>query len=345
MRRRTALGAIGMGAIAARALTGCRPLVQAAGAPPTGFPGPSLGPDAFVSFDGTRLPMHVWQAKDASGSAVSPWAVIVGLHGMNDYAEAFGLAGPYWAGQGITTYAYDQRGFGRAPGRGVWGGEALMDQDLRTAVALARARHPHAILAVVGESMGGAVAISTFASDRPPPADRVVLAAPAVWGWDAQPVPSRVVLWLAAHVAPSSRLVTPNWLARRIMASDNVEELRRMGRDRNMIFDTRIDTLYGLVGLMQRAREQVGRVRAPVLFLYGAHDQIIPKAAAFYAARRLKRTDRSAYYAQGFHLLTRDVERRRVWDDITAFIRDPAAPAPSGAPIVPGAPTPPNTPA
>jgi alpha-beta hydrolase superfamily lysophospholipase len=341
MRRRTALRlAAGLG-LTGLGLSACQPEVQTPGLPPRGFVGPSLslereGPGVFVSFDGTRLPMQTWRAVDASGApSVDPWAVIVALHGMNDYAEAFTLPGPYWAAEGITTYAYDQRGFGRAPDRGVWGGVTLMSQDLRTAVALARAAHPGAIVAVVGESMGGAVAIAAFASDDPPAADRLVLASPAVWGWDAQPLAYRAALWLTAHVAPSSRVEAPNWLVSHIQASDNLEELRRMGRDRNMIFRTRTDTLYGLVSLMQQARQDLGRVRAPVLFQYGAHDQIIPKDAAFYAARFLKPTDRSAYYADGYHLLTRDLGRRRVLDDIVAFIRDPAASLPSGAPLIP----------
>jgi esterase/lipase len=87
---------------------------------------------------------------------------------------------------------------------------------------------------------------------------------------------------------------------------------------------------------MQLARQDLGRVRGPVLYQYGAHDQIIPKDAAFYAARRLKPTDRSAYYADGYHLLTRDLGRRVVLDDIIAFIRNPSAPLPSGAPPIPG---------
>ena len=63
-------------------------------------------------------------------------AVIVALHGVNDSRAAFRLAGPWWAEQGIETWAVDQRGFGEAPGRGVWAGEARMAEDLRTAVAL-----------------------------------------------------------------------------------------------------------------------------------------------------------------------------------------------------------------
>jgi alpha-beta hydrolase superfamily lysophospholipase len=330
MRRRVALAGL-IGAL----LAACAPRVQTRATTPPTFTGPHFTDDALISFDGACLPMKVWPATGSDGMAVEPWAVIVALHGMNDHHAAFTLPGPYLASHGITVYAYDQRGFGQAPHRGVWGGTALMTQDLRAAVALARAAHPYAVVAVLGESMGGAVAIAAFASADPPAADRVILASPAVWGWDAQPIPNRIALWLTAHIAPSSRLEPPRLITDHIQASDNIEELRRMGRDPGMIFTTRTDTIYGLVNLMQQAREEIGQVKAPMLDLYGAHDQIIPKNAAFYAARRLSPTARSAYYAHGYHLLTRDLGRQVVLDDLIAFIRDPKAPLPSGAPPIP----------
>ena len=94
----------------------CAPIEQRPLSPTLGFAGPRLDSDAFVSFDGARLGLTRWIPAGA------PWAVIVGVHGMNDYANAFHLAGPYWASLGIATYAYDQRGFGRSPERGVWAG-------------------------------------------------------------------------------------------------------------------------------------------------------------------------------------------------------------------------------
>jgi alpha-beta hydrolase superfamily lysophospholipase len=314
-------------------LSACAPVVQSAGTPELGFSGPTLAADSFTAADGVRLPLTVWAAEG------QPKAVVVALHGMNDYANAFHLAGPWWAGRGITTYAYDQRGFGRAPQRGVWPGPELMADDVRVLTALVRAQHPGAIVTVVGHSMGGAVAIAAFSSDNPPVADRVVLVAPGVWGWSRQALPNRFLLWTTAHLAPGQILTTPSWLARRIRASDNIEVLRAMGRDQNMIFDTRVDAVFGLVQLMQIADRNIGRVKAPVLYLYGAKDQIIPAKAALHAAAKLKPTDRSAYYAEGWHLLERDLQAHKVWADIEAFIFDPNAALPSGAPIVPGAPT------
>ena len=208
-------------------LTACAPLaVQKAGRPDIAFSGPRIEGDRFVSFDGAHLGLTVWPAAGA------PSAVIVGVHGMNDYANAFHMAAPWWAEQGVTTYAYDQRGFGRSPERGVWGGEDLMTEDLRTLVALVRARHPGVPVVVAGESMGGAVAIAAFASDRPPAADRLVLLSPAVWGWSNQPLPNKTMLWFAARLTGEKVYTPPEWLTRRVAPTDNREELVAMGRVR-----------------------------------------------------------------------------------------------------------------
>jgi alpha-beta hydrolase superfamily lysophospholipase len=313
------------------ALSACAPmLVQQARTPPPGFTGPHFEAHRVVSFDGTRLGLTTWEAKG------EPWAVIVAAHGMNDYANAFHLAAPEWAKAGVTTIAYDQRGFGRSPGRGIWAGDELMIDDLRTVAALARAKYPDAILAVAGESMGGSVAAAAFASDRPPPADRLILLSPGVWGWRAQPLPNKTLLWLAANLTAGKVYTPPRWVTDHVSPTDNREELIAMGRDPLMIWGARSDTLYGLVELMDRAAEDVGDDNVPTLYLYGAHDDIIPKKAAFRAAKGLKASDQSAYYARGHHLLTRDRQREVVIGDVLSFIRDPQAPLPSGAPPIPG---------
>jgi alpha-beta hydrolase superfamily lysophospholipase len=311
-------------------LAACAPTLQRAGRPEAGFTGPHLEAHDLVSFDGARLGLTRW---DAEGPG-APWAVIIGVHGMDDYANAFHLAAPWWAARGVTTYAFDQRGFGRSPGRGLWAPDALRIEDLRTLVALARRRHPGALVAVVGESLGGAVAIEAFASARPPDADRLILAAPAVWGWSTQPLPYRVVLWLADHLAPAKVFTPPDWLTDHVAASDNREELIAMGRDPLMIWGARTDALYGLVNTMENAARDISLLRTPTLYLYGERDEIIPRSATLHAVRRLPSTDRTALYPEGWHLLLRDRQAPRVWADILAFIRDPGAPLPSGAGVV-----------
>jgi len=303
------------------------PAIQPPMTPPPGFAGPSLAADAVIMDDGARLPLARWTPE------TEPWAVIVALHGMNDSRAAFRLAGPWWAEQGIETWAIDQRGFGQAPGRGVWAGEARMVQDLRTTVALARARHPRATIAVAGESMGGAVAIVAFASDRPPDADRLILLAPAVWGWSAQGPLNSAGLWFAARTMGDRAVEAPEWAVRALPASDNRLELFRNYRDPNSLITTRFDALYGLVDLMESASRRLGDVRAPTLLQYGAHDNVIRREPMRQALERAGDRPglRTAFYPDGWHILNRDLQAETVYRDVEAWLRDPAAPLPSGA--------------
>ena len=128
--------------LAALLLAACAPTLQRAGRPDLAFTGPRIERDAFVSFDAARLGLTRW---DAAPDPEHPWAVIIAVHGMNDYANAFHFAAPWWASQGVTTLAYDQRGFGRSPRRGIWAPDDLRTEDLRTLVALARRRWPGAL--------------------------------------------------------------------------------------------------------------------------------------------------------------------------------------------------------
>lgn len=309
-------------------LAACAPRVQAPFDPPHDYRGPAFEEAVFRSFDGAALRLQSWTPPEGQ----EPWAVIIALHGMNDYSEAFYLAGPAWAAQGAAVYAYDQRGFGASPHRGVWPGERLLVEDLRTAAAVARRRHPNATIAVVGDSMGAAVAIAAFGSARPPDADRLILVAPAVWGWSSLPDLYALTLRLTAWTIPGRPVSPPRGVQRRITPSDNEEMLRKIGADPLMLFETRIDALYGLVSLMETASRRIAAVQAPTLFLYGEKDQIIPRRAAERAATALPAGGRSLLYEDGYHMLLRDRQAAVVHADVLAFIADPARPAPSGAP-------------
>lgn len=321
--------------MAATAAAACVPTVQRAERPGPNFQGPrfEVGAQRFVSFDGAPLGLSAWLPP--AGQQTN--AVIIGLHGMNDYGEAtFYLLGPWFAQRGVAVFAYDARGFGRSPDRGVWGGQRLMTEDVRTAVRVARQMYPNATLAVVGDSMGSAEAIATFGEPGAPSIDRLILTAPAVWGWSTMPPLYSLTLWMSAHTFPWQPVTPPRGVVRHITPSDNTAMLQHIGRDHNMLFTTRIDALYGLVGLMETASKRTASLNGNVAFLYGAHDQIIPRASAVQAARRLPPTARTAIYPDGYHMLIRDLHRELVYGDILSFIQDAAAPFPSQAqPLVP----------
>lgn len=310
----TRLLAILLLALAALA-AGCAQRLQDVGSPSSP---PQLTGEAIVTADGTRLPLQAWTAS-------RPRAVVLALHGMNDYANAFAMPGPWFADRGISLFAYDQRGFGRTDQRGLWPGSRALVDDLATAVALLRSAHPDVPLYVMGVSMGGAVAMKAAAKGLA--VDGLILVAPAIWGWQAMNPVYKVSLWLAAHTVPWH---TATGSGLDIRPSDNIEMLRALGRDPHVIKETRIDAIYGLVSLMDEAYAAAGDIDVPVLYLYGARDEIIPAGPTQDTMQRLASSKRIVIYRDGWHMLLRDNQRARVWQDIAAWILDPAAPLPWG---------------
>jgi alpha-beta hydrolase superfamily lysophospholipase len=287
---------------------------------------PIIVDEALRVSDGAELPLQVWLP------AEPPTAVVLALHGFNDYANFFAAAGAYLTGRGIASYAYDQRGFGRAPNRGLWAGEAALIEDLRAAVRALRRQHPRLPLYLLGESMGGAVAMVALTDSDAPEVDGVILVAPAVWGRETMPWLQTASLWVAAHTLPELKL---SGRGLGVRPSDNREMLRALGRDPWIIKETRVDSLYGLVGLMDRALAASGRLPAPALILYGRRDELVPAEPIRKMLERLPAGGsdryRVAIYEQGYHMLLRDLQAEAAWADIAVWIADDKAPLPSGA--------------
>jgi alpha-beta hydrolase superfamily lysophospholipase len=271
--------------------------------------------DRYVTRDGMKLGLMHWDA-------AMPSAVVVALHGMNDYSNAFSMPAPWWAEHGISTYAYDQRGFGRSPQTGIWPGSRLMRRDLADFVDVMRARHPNTPVFVLGESMGGAVAMTAFASDMPPKADGLILIAPAVWGRETMPFSYRVALWTAAHTLPWKSF---SGSGLKITPSDNIEMLRANGRDPLFLKRSRTDAIYGLVSLMGEAYAAAPRLNGgPLLYLYGGRDEVIPKRPTEAVMGYLEPDATVMTYPTGYHMLLRDLNAEPRWADVAAWIREKA---------------------
>ena len=289
---------------------------------------PAISGETLVAKDGVALPLRSWKPENGP-----PAAVVIALHGFNEYSRFFDDAGRWFADHlDIASYAYDQRGFGGSVNRGVWPGEAALADDLGAAVTAVQARHPETPLFLLGESMGGAVIMTAMAAPNPPAVTGIVLLAPAVWGRRSMPWYQNLVLWMAAHTMPGIG-VTGRELG--IRPSDNIEMLKGRGRDPLVIKQTRIDTVYGLVNLMDKAMAASSRLDGRMLILYGDKDQLIPPGAITEMLARLPgdrdSRRRIGLYAAGYHMLLHDLQREVVWKDIGSWIIDPTAPLPSFA--------------
>ncbi|HUB12726.1 MAG TPA: alpha/beta fold hydrolase [Acetobacteraceae bacterium] len=273
--------------------------------------------------DGTLLPYRAWLPDGP------PRAVVLALHGMNDSRDAWEYPAPAFTDAGIALFAPDQRGFGAAPDRGWWAGDRQMVSDARHMADILHRRYPHTRLILMGESMGAAVLMVLAAQPDPPPVSGYVMISPAVWDRNEMNWFLRAGLWLFSHAVPGMTVTGRGFV--HVAASDNKEAIRKLSDDPLTILATRWIAVRGLVNLMGAAVAAAPHLHGRVLFLYGGHDELIPKAANAAIWRILPSDVEKAYYPAGYHLMLRDHERITPTEDVLSWIVRPNDPLPSGA--------------
>ncbi|SEK88297.1 alpha/beta hydrolase [Halomonas daqiaonensis] len=294
-------------------------------------PGPGaeearLAEGLVIAEDGYRLPLHHWPAEG------DPQAIVLGIHGFNEYGGTFQLLAEALAPHGITLYAHDQRGFGSTAQRGIWPGHERLANDVSMLAELLSERHPETPLYLAGHSMGGAVAILALSGDNPPPVAGSVLISPAVWGFEAMPWYQRLSLWLGVRLFPGLSFSSRTVQNLGIEPTDDPEIKRRLAEDPLILHRARVDTLHGVSLAMDASLEAARRLPAPSLILYGTEDHIIPQEAICALLDRLPEDEaiRLVIYPQGYHMLTRYTQRERTEADIATWLADPTALLPSG---------------
>jgi alpha-beta hydrolase superfamily lysophospholipase len=285
---------------------------------------PRLDKDRYVAADGTSLPLAEWPTADGK----EPKAVILGLHGFGDYRDAFKKPAKVWSKDGIVTYAYDQRGFGKSPTRGRWPGTETLVDDAKAVARLLRQRYPDVPLYVAGESMGGAVAL--VAADRGLDTDGLILSAPGLRSRVELGKVASAGLWFFTHTVP--------WMpfgptSIDFQPTDDPETLEKLAKDPLMLRYPRFDLGWGLADLMDDASVSAERLHLPYLMMHGLGDRIVPAGPVRAAIETMppRADSKLAFYKKGYHLLMRDKEGPKVAADVASWIANHEAPLPSGA--------------
>ncbi|HSO99850.1 MAG TPA: alpha/beta fold hydrolase [Thioalkalivibrio sp.] len=271
---------------------------------------PLLEDSVLVTRDGLRLPVSRWEAR-------TPRAQIVALHSFRDYRGAFDQLGPWFAQRGVSLIALDQRGFGDAPHRGLWpGGQALVD-DARDLVLSLRRADPDVPVYLLGESMGGSVAVALMGDEGPPDVAGVILAAPGV----REGIPARALwdagLWLSERLMPGFSVTVKQDYDGELAP----EAVNRFRNDPKVLREIRADTYAGLVALADLASGRAGAVVVPMLVLYGETDRTIRQVAICNLARRHATGEVDLRIRSHWaHLLLHGPDREAVAGEIVAWI-------------------------
>lgn len=281
----------------------------------------------FITADGEKLPLRQWQPVTKR-----PAAVIIALHGFNDYSAFFQKPAQYFQKQNIASYAYDLRGFGGSENRGLWAGYETYSEDLTLFTRLVAEKHPDVPIYLLGESMGGAVIIVAATEMKMPQVEGIVLAAPALWAREFMPWYQTSLLWLLSYTMP---WLTVTGESVGVVASDNIEWLRALGRDPLVIKETRVEAVHGLTDLMDEAMERSNRLNIKTLLLYGEKDELIPLEPTAHFINNFLQRDKEqkmiGCYQNGYHLLLHDLQASLVWQDLKSWMLSGTKSLPSGA--------------
>jgi alpha-beta hydrolase superfamily lysophospholipase len=287
-------------------------LVRPRPAPRARMQTPRLHPDRVMTGDATRLPLVSWQPEGELHG------IVLALHGYGDYRQAFAALGPWLAQRGLALVAYDQRGFGETSARGSWPGAATRVQDLADVVEALRADEPQLPLIVLGESMGGSVALAGLASGQVQGVDRLILAAPGVRSSDlplqqlhdlALRLGALALPWLAIELRRGGQ----PWLA--------PEEAERFADDPLILRELSVGTYDGLIELADLASFGAEAELPPTLVLYGELDATIRRAAIDELMERLGARGAQRLYPDRHHLLLHEATREELFADCLAWLR------------------------
>ena len=264
--------------------------------------------------DGLELRTYEWPA---AGSAR---AHLLLIHGIAEHAGRYPHVASRLAIAGITTHAYDQRGFG-----GSGGHRAYVDRwsqyhdDLEDQLAAARTRSSGLPVVLYGHSMGGLIALGYVLADpqRPLP-DLLVLSAPAI---DAVvPRWKRTVADLLASLAP--RFAIANTFPKGALTSDAAVEAAYLA-DPIAVHRTTARlgvALFGEQDRVQRALVRGEPLPIPTYILHGADDPIVPEWASRSLEGRPNVTRR--VYPGLHHETHNEPSGPAVIDDTTRWIVD-----------------------
>jgi acylglycerol lipase len=223
---------------------------------------------SFSASDGADVPYRLWLAKQ-------PRALVLLLHGCCDYSGAFDDIAPKLAARGHCCMAYDQRGFGATASRGNWTSQVRIVADARDAIIFFRRRTNCELpLFIVGESMGGSVAVHTAALFSDLKIRGLVLIAPGALGSVFRNTLYGWLMRLLALFARRSEIVVERNDAKELSTSATI----RLLGDPMVMQSIRAELLAGVIAMGYAAVSAATQVQIRTLTIVAGKDDLVRSA-------------------------------------------------------------------
>ena len=272
-------------------------------------------PDLETSLQSAGCALHVEHYR-AQGDAR---LTLVMVHGYSAHCGLYRHVGAAFASAGIAVTQFDGRGHGRSEGRrGHVIDFAQYVDDLAVVVDWARQQDLGRPWALVGHSMGGAIAL-TFVLDktRTDKPSRLVVAAPWLKLKMKVSAPKRAAANVAARVLPT--LTMPNGLAAENL-SRNPLVLAGFEKDPLVHHVATAGWFMATLRAQARIRRQAKELHVPTLMLLAGGDRIVANETTRAFAREAGSIVELRDYPELFHELFLEPEADLVLADISKWL-------------------------
>ncbi len=277
--------------------------------------------------DGVEIAYRVWRAETRPG-VVAHKAIVV-IPGIGYHGVPYAVVSDFLSGDGYVVVAVDLRGHGRSGGmRGRVPTSAELVVDLDAVIDRVRRDQAPERLYLMGESMGGLVALDYAATSRTR-LDGVVFVTPALRVATRQlAYPENVVLLPAALCCRDRPVV--NLIGRRLDDASRDPGFKRARREDPLAINRlSVGYLLGLRALMAGWEAKAARVTVPSLILHGRRDRVVDWRGSEALHAALGATEKRLALVEGaWHTLFWDPDTPEVFAEVRRWLS--ALPPPKG---------------
>ena len=256
--------------------------------------------------------------------------IILAIHGYNDYSKSFEIPASFFTKFNFMTVAIDLRGFGKNPNAGRWFSLENHIYDLKKQILRLKKKYPEKKIFLLGESMGGAIALSLLNHYKTLPINGCILVAPAIWNFKERNFFKSFTLNIISKILPNLAISGKGLI--KVQASDNLKMLEELSKDKYFIHKPNFKSLNGVTRLMDQSFDDTKNyLKSPpyrTLILVPINDQIVPRKPLIEILLEPdikknigKRFDLSVY-TSSYHMMLRDLEGDFVSREIKDWILD-----------------------
>jgi len=263
----------------------------------------------FKGYDGIELFYQAWLPEKARGS-------IVIVHGAGEHSSRYAHVGHYFASLGYAVYGYDQRGFGRSPGRR--GFIKSYDEyilDLKKFIdRFAKEKN----IFVLGHSLGGLTAIR-FTMDYPEGITGLVATSP-VLGLNMRVPAWKEFLAHALHSIYPAFTLVDDIIPSRYLSHDTCA-CRAYDND-PLVHKLRTARFFiEYLKTSARTRIEPGQLKTPCLILQGGDDKIASVETVERFFQKISSEKKIlSIYPHLYHEILNETEKEKVLRDIRGFL-------------------------